>query len=191
MRIRTIYRTALADRIAVAASKFLKFLTHRLDHFVPTRDFFQRLGVVFPQSRQTRPAATCAAGRGIDDQALALDILRPVFRTGRLRVNERTLEALAAAACTATSSSVAATFPCIPMNNAIRPVSHARFPADCASRSRTTNKAVAPVHARPSTFGQMNRPLLQPTGKKARAQAIMPDDLQNIRSAAPGDEEMP
>jgi len=33
--------------------------------------------------------------------------------------------------------------------------------------------------------------LLQPPGKKAGAQTIMPDDLQNIRSAAPEDEEMP
>lgn len=67
-------RRRLADRLAVTASKFLP---HRLDHFEPTRNLFQRLGDVFAQLGKPRSAAACIGDGGIDHHALALNILRP------------------------------------------------------------------------------------------------------------------
>ena len=64
----------LADRLAVAAGKFLP---HRLDHFEPARNLLERLSDVLAQFRQARPATACTGGWGIDHHALTLDILRP------------------------------------------------------------------------------------------------------------------
>ena len=67
-------RRRLADLTAIAAGELL---SHRLDQLEAARDFLQRLGHVFTQFRQPRSAAT-GAGRGrINDDPLALDILRP------------------------------------------------------------------------------------------------------------------
>ncbi len=97
-------RRRLADRLAVTAGKFFP---HRLDHFEPTRNLFQRLGDVFAQLGKPRSAAACTGDWGIDHHALALDILRRRL-SDRPFARERTYARGLGAACAATSSSVAA-----------------------------------------------------------------------------------
>ncbi len=69
-------RGRLADLLAVATSELL---AHRLDQFKPARDLLQRLGHVFADLGQPQSAAARASLRRLDDDALALDILRPGF----------------------------------------------------------------------------------------------------------------
>ena len=64
-------RRRLGDRLAVPAGELL---AHRLDHLEAARDLFQRLGDIFAQLGQPAAAATRATGRGLDDDALALDV---------------------------------------------------------------------------------------------------------------------
>ena len=64
----------LADLLAIAASELL---AHGLDDLEPARDLLQRLGHILAQLRQARSAAACTARRGLDDDALAFDVVRP------------------------------------------------------------------------------------------------------------------
>ena len=67
-------RGRLADLLAVATGELL---AHRLDQFEAARDLLQRLGHVFADLGQPRSAAAGASLRRLDDDALALDVLRP------------------------------------------------------------------------------------------------------------------
>ena len=67
-------RGRLADLLAVPAGELLP---HRLDDLEAARDLLQRLGHVLAQLRQPRSAAAGAARRRFDDDALALDVVRP------------------------------------------------------------------------------------------------------------------
>ena len=64
----------LADLLAIAAGELFP---HRLDQLEPARDLLQRLGHILAQLRQARSAAACTARRGLDDDALAFDVVRP------------------------------------------------------------------------------------------------------------------
>ena len=67
-------RGRLADLLAIPAGELLP---HGLDQFEPARDFLQRLGHVFADLGQPRSAAAGASLRRLDDNALALDVVRP------------------------------------------------------------------------------------------------------------------
>src|SRR4051794_9783198 len=98
-------RRRLGDLFAIAAGELL---AHCLDDLEAARDLLQRLGHNLSDLRQPRSAATGAARRSLDDDALVFDVVRPgLANTGRLRVKARTLCAFAAAACAASSSSLA------------------------------------------------------------------------------------
>ena len=67
-------RRRLADLLAIAAGELLP---HRLDQLEAARDLLQRLGHILAQLRQPRSAAAGTARRGLDDDALAFDVVRP------------------------------------------------------------------------------------------------------------------
>ncbi len=67
-------RGRLADLLAVATGELL---AHRLDQFEAARDLLQRLGHVLADLGQPQSAAAGASLRRLDDDAFALDVVRP------------------------------------------------------------------------------------------------------------------
>lgn len=67
-------RGRLADLLAMAGGKLL---AHCLDQLEAARNLLQRLGHILADLRQPRSAAASAGRRSLDDDALALDVIRP------------------------------------------------------------------------------------------------------------------
>jgi hypothetical protein len=67
-------RRRLGDPLAITAGELL---AHRLNDLEATRDLLQRLGHILANLRQPRSAATGAARRSLDDDALVFDVVRP------------------------------------------------------------------------------------------------------------------
>src|SRR5436190_19098032 len=67
-------RRRLADLLAIAAGELL---AHRLDQLEAARDLLQRLGHILTDLRQPRSTAAGTGRWSLNDDALALDVIRP------------------------------------------------------------------------------------------------------------------